>query len=107
MEIIMTTIKITQIKFNNQFFKSFTSNDKPKQIRWTNEPSHTFVSNKPKPTWTNDESQAVGYPQDKSSQDLLKSAISNICSYHNISDDKLELITKDVKVIPFKHKLEF
>lgn len=90
----MTTIKITQIKFKNQFFKSFTSAKNPDYI-W------------PKPTWTDDELQAMGYPQDESSQDLLKSAISIICSYHNISDDKLELITKDVKVIPFKHKLEF
>ncbi len=105
----MTTIKRTFIKFNNQFFKIFTSNDKPKQIRWTNEPSHTFVSNKPKPEWTNDESQAAGFNQDLLSEDmLLKSAIRNICSYHDISDDKLELITKDVKIIPVKkRKLEF
>jgi len=94
MEIIMTTIKITYIKFNNQFFKSFTSAKNPDYI-W------------PKPTWTNDESQAAGYPQDESSQDMLKSAISIICSYHDISADKLELITKDVKIIPFKNTLEF
>lgn len=90
----MTTIKRTFIKFNNQFFKTFTSAKKPDYI-W------------PKPSWTDDESQAAGYTQDESSQDMLKSAISIICSYHDISADKLEFITKDVKVIPFKHKLEF
>lgn len=94
MEIIMTTIKITQIKFKNQFFKSFTSAKNPDYI-W------------PKPSWTDDELHAMGYRQDESSQDMLKSAISIICSYHDISADKLEFITKDVKITPVKRKLEF
>lgn len=89
----MATIKKTYIKYNNQFFKIFTSANNPDYI-W------------PKPTWTDDESQAVGYNQDESSQDMLKSAIICICSYHDISDDKLELITKDVEIIPFNKTLE-
>lgn len=96
MEIIMATIKRTYIKFNNQFFKSFASSkEKDPDYIW------------PQPTWTDDESQAGGYTQDQSSQDMLKSAISNICSYHDISDDKLELITKDVEIIPFENTIEF
>lgn len=91
MEIIMATIKKTYIKFNNQFFKSFASN--PDYIG-------------PTPTWTDDELQACGYNPDQTSQDLLKSAIRHICSYHDISDDKLELITKDVEIIPFKNTLK-
>ena len=93
MEIIMATIKLTYIKFNNQFFKSFASSADPDYI-W------------PKPTWTDDESQAVGYGQGQSSQDMLRSAIGLICSYHDISADKLELITKDVKITPFKNTLK-
>lgn len=95
MEIIMVTIKKTYIKFNNHFFKIFTSSSRPNVVG-------------PIPTWTNDVSQAAGYNQDDySEQDMLESAIGSICSYLDISEDKLELITKNVKIIPFENKLEF
>lgn len=91
----MATIKKTYIKFNNQFFKIFTSSNIP-----------NFLG--PKPTWTNDVSQAAGYNQDDySEKEMFKSAICSICAYLDISEDKLEFITKDVKVIPFENTLEF
>lgn len=93
----MATIKRTYIKFNNQFFKSFASSkEKDPDYIW------------PQPTWTNDVSQAAGYnPNDYSEQDMLESAIGSICAYLNISEDELELITKDVKIIPFENNLKF
>lgn len=95
MEIIMATIKKTYIKFNNQFFKSFTSSGIPDDFG-------------PKPSWTDDESQAAGYNQDDySERDMLKSAIGIICTSLDISEDKLKLITKNVKIIPFENTLEF